>query len=557
MPRGTAGDGDDPEPGAAGLPPGPVDPAGRRRLLHRDVDVRVVSRACACTTPPTWCTGGRSAACSPSGGCSTSPAPTTRAASGHPICPMWTARGPPALHRRGQLRQRLLGSAELPDHRVRPRRAVVRPGGAARPRLRLVAVPRRRRHHLDALDDRRLAARPQPVRRHPDPALRPGVPAPGRPGAHDLRGHARSASPRARTSTGATAGTTCVTAEGGTSWEHQITVARSRSLFGPYEADPAGPMLTSSGHPELALQKAGHGSLVSTPDGRWYLAHLAARPYSPLGPCVLGRETAIQAVDWPEGGWPRVDGGVPADTVLPPSPVDSAQATDARGRPRRLRRPGARPGLVDAAPARDPRLGGPHRAPVAPAAPRWTVAGRPAAAEPGGPPGHRAASARSRPSWSSRRPPTGSSPASRRTTTRGTGTTPTSPPTTTGAPCWRCSPATPAGSRQYPECRVDVTGVAGCGLRVDVRRARPAVRLRAAGRASGRSCRRSSTPRSSPTSTPRGSSTASPRRGASPARSSGLWVQDLGADSSTYNYQLGSLPRVCKPLSTDSYWLTS
>jgi xylan 1,4-beta-xylosidase len=124
-----------------------------------------------------------------------------------------------------------------------------------------------------------------------------------------------------------------VTAEGGTSWEHQITVARSRSLFGPYEPDPSGPMLTSYGRPELALQKAGHGSLVSTPDGRWYLAHLAARPYSPLGPCVLGRETAIQAVDWPEGGWPRVDGGVPAETVLAPSApkdsvVDSAQGTD-------------------------------------------------------------------------------------------------------------------------------------------------------------------------------------------------------------------------------------
>jgi xylan 1,4-beta-xylosidase len=115
-----------------------------------------------------------------------------------------------------------------------------------------------------------------------------------------------------------------VTAEGGTSWEHQITVARSRSLLGPYEVDPSGPMLTSYGRPELALQKAGHGCLVSTPDDRWYLAHLVARPYSPLGPCVLGRETAIQAVEWPEGGWPRVDGGVPAETVLPPSPTDSA-----------------------------------------------------------------------------------------------------------------------------------------------------------------------------------------------------------------------------------------
>jgi xylan 1,4-beta-xylosidase len=115
-----------------------------------------------------------------------------------------------------------------------------------------------------------------------------------------------------------------VTAEGGTSWEHQVTVARSRSLFGPYEPDPAGPMLTSYGRPELALQKAGHGCLVETPDGQWYLAHLVARPYSPLGPCVLGRETAIQLVRWPEGGWPRVDGGVPAETVLPPSPREAS-----------------------------------------------------------------------------------------------------------------------------------------------------------------------------------------------------------------------------------------
>jgi xylan 1,4-beta-xylosidase len=109
-----------------------------------------------------------------------------------------------------------------------------------------------------------------------------------------------------------------LTAEGGTSWEHQAVVARSRSLFGPYEVAPGRPLLTSAGHPDLPLQKAGHGSLVCTPDGEWYLAHLAARPYSPLGRCVLGRETAIQAVTWDEDGWPRIDGGVPAETVAAP-----------------------------------------------------------------------------------------------------------------------------------------------------------------------------------------------------------------------------------------------
>ncbi|MBQ0992751.1 glycoside hydrolase family 43 protein [Micromonospora sp. H61] len=109
-----------------------------------------------------------------------------------------------------------------------------------------------------------------------------------------------------------------ITAEGGTSWEHQVTVARSRELFGPYEVDPDGPLLTSFGRPDLRLQKAGHGSLVHTQSGEWYLAHLVGRPYSPLGNCVLGRETAIQRVEWPSGGWPRIAGGVPADDVVAP-----------------------------------------------------------------------------------------------------------------------------------------------------------------------------------------------------------------------------------------------
>jgi xylan 1,4-beta-xylosidase len=119
-----------------------------------------------------------------------------------------------------------------------------------------------------------------------------------------------------------------VTAEGGTSWEHQVTVARSKSLFGPYESDPAGPLLTSRGRPDLPLQKAGHGSLVQTPDGEWYLAHLVARPYTPLGNCVLGRETAIQRVHWPVGEWPRVDGGVPAELVPAPAAAATAEPDD-------------------------------------------------------------------------------------------------------------------------------------------------------------------------------------------------------------------------------------
>lgn len=106
-------------------------------------------------------------------------------------------------------------------------------------------------------------------------------------------------------------------AEGGTGYEHGALVLRSRSLFGPYEPDPAGPLLTTRDDPGHPLQKAGHGCLVSTPAGEWFVSHLLARPYTERGACVLGRETAIQRIEWIDG-WPRVPGAAPAIDVPGP-----------------------------------------------------------------------------------------------------------------------------------------------------------------------------------------------------------------------------------------------
>ncbi|MEU1161089.1 glycoside hydrolase family 43 protein [Streptomyces sp. NPDC005921] len=153
-----------------------------------------------------------------------------------------------------------------------------------------------------------------------------------------------------------------VHAEGGTGYEHGAAVARSRSLFGPYEPDPAGPLLTSRHDPRLALQKAGHCSLVETPAGEWYAAHIVARPHGERGRCVLGRETALQPVTWTEDGWPRVAGAVPAVTVpapaLPPAPApEPPPATDVFDTPAlgpdwsTLRRP-ATPDWIEPAPGR-------------------------------------------------------------------------------------------------------------------------------------------------------------------------------------------------------------
>lgn len=129
-----------------------------------------------------------------------------------------------------------------------------------------------------------------------------------------------------------------LTAEGGTGYQHAATLARSSSLLGPYEVHPHNPLLTSWRHPELELQKAGHASLVETQGGEWYMAHLCGRPLEPgaldAGFCNLGRETALQRLEWPQGGWPTLAGGtnlpqsrVPAPE-LPPHPWPQRAARD-------------------------------------------------------------------------------------------------------------------------------------------------------------------------------------------------------------------------------------
>lgn len=102
-----------------------------------------------------------------------------------------------------------------------------------------------------------------------------------------------------------------LTAEGGTEYGHAATFARSRQIDGPYELHPQNPLLTSRGRPELALQKAGHASLVETPDGEWYLAHLCGRPIDGKH-CILGRETALQKCVWKEDDWLYLENGTPS-----------------------------------------------------------------------------------------------------------------------------------------------------------------------------------------------------------------------------------------------------
>ena len=102
-------------------------------------------------------------------------------------------------------------------------------------------------------------------------------------------------------------------AEGGTAAGHMVTIARSRDITGPYESNPANPILThrSSAHP---VQSTGHADMVELPDGTWAMVHLGTRPRGSFPKWHTNwRETFLAGVDWVDD-WPVIveDGYEPA-----------------------------------------------------------------------------------------------------------------------------------------------------------------------------------------------------------------------------------------------------
>lgn len=112
-------------------------------------------------------------------------------------------------------------------------------------------------------------------------------------------------------------------AEGGTGYNHCVTMGRSKNVWWPYEKDSMNPIVTSAPgesyerhdpdhlkpkyyNPDSVLQKSGHGSFIDTQSGETYLVHLCSRPFVPELRCTLGRETAIQKMYWTEDGWLRM-----------------------------------------------------------------------------------------------------------------------------------------------------------------------------------------------------------------------------------------------------------
>lgn len=122
-----------------------------------------------------------------------------------------------------------------------------------------------------------------------------------------------------------------MTACGGTQTNHCVNICRSRSLLGPYEPCPRNPVVTNRNLKlinGLGVSVTGHGDLVQTQEGEWYMALLGIRPYereiedyeryqprkwirtpdrNKNAQFTLGREVFLVPIAWDYDGWPLVD----------------------------------------------------------------------------------------------------------------------------------------------------------------------------------------------------------------------------------------------------------
>ena len=95
-----------------------------------------------------------------------------------------------------------------------------------------------------------------------------------------------------------------VSAEGGTAGpatSHMVVVARSKSVFGPWENSPYNPLVHTYSASDPWWSK-GHGTLIDDAEGNWWVVyHAYAQGYH-----TLGRQTLIDPVEWTTDGWVKL-----------------------------------------------------------------------------------------------------------------------------------------------------------------------------------------------------------------------------------------------------------
>jgi beta-xylosidase len=104
--------------------------------------------------------------------------------------------------------------------------------------------------------------------------------------------------------------------------DYALGVARARRLLGPWEKHPRNPIVAAN----KDWQCPGHGSIVSTPDGRDFLLYHSYRRRRDT--FNVGREALLDEVRWGADGWPTINDGR-GPSSLAPSPLGAAETDGA------------------------------------------------------------------------------------------------------------------------------------------------------------------------------------------------------------------------------------
>ncbi|MBM0103779.1 family 43 glycosylhydrolase [Steroidobacter sp. S1-65] len=108
-----------------------------------------------------------------------------------------------------------------------------------------------------------------------------------------------------------------ITAVGGTAGPptgHMVIVARSKSIHGPWENDPANPIVRTYSAKEKWWSR-GHATLVEGPAGDWWMVYHGYEN----GYWTLGRQTLLDPVEWTKDGWFRAKGGDLSQPIAKPA----------------------------------------------------------------------------------------------------------------------------------------------------------------------------------------------------------------------------------------------
>jgi xylan 1,4-beta-xylosidase len=106
--------------------------------------------------------------------------------------------------------------------------------------------------------------------------------------------------------------TVAVGGTAGPATSHMVACSRSVTPWGPWEHSPYNPIIHTESREERWWSQ-GHGSLIDTPDGSWWMVyHAYERGYH-----SLGRHTLLLPIEWTEDGWYRVCEGVSPEEPIP------------------------------------------------------------------------------------------------------------------------------------------------------------------------------------------------------------------------------------------------